>query len=361
MNRSSSWRRRVVATVFVLAVAVRPGIGSSAPAPPFVFPPGPCPEQWPPWPVSSLASTEEYAGRVAVDATSVYWVQWGAVPDLGSIMRVPRGGGAPSAVIAPRRDASAPERDSDIAVDATSVYWTTRVGVMKAPKAGGAPVTVLQSDSTDKRIAVDSSFVYALTAGTIVKVPLGGGPVAQLAVGGVQVSGIALDASRIYWGRRGTSWADLWHPSVVAVPLAGATPTALASWSTDPVADIAVDGASVYFSTYDASGIGGVFKVALSGGEPTAVATGQKHPRSLVVDATSLYWTVDVPGDPRCAPGFAILRAARRGGPVTELAPQNCANRVGLASAEDRLYWTCEAGSHSWMQGRSRPTSSWVT
>ena len=50
---------------------------------------------------------------IAVDANNVYWIE-----GLGSVRKVPIGGGSPVTL------APAPELPGGIAVDATNVYWT---------------------------------------------------------------------------------------------------------------------------------------------------------------------------------------------------------------------------------------------
>ena len=73
------------------------------------------------------------------------------------------------------------------------------------------------------------------------------------------------------------------------VPLAGGTPTTLASPGRIPNA-IAVDATSIYWLTEQQRNGGTVMKVPLAGGTPTTLASAQAAPVGIAVDATSVYW-----------------------------------------------------------------------
>ena len=66
----------------------------------------------------TLASNQGNSNFIAVDATSVYWTNYGD----GTVMQVPLGGGAPIVL------ASGQDSPADIAVDATSVTWVNEGG-----------------------------------------------------------------------------------------------------------------------------------------------------------------------------------------------------------------------------------------
>lgn len=105
-----------------------------------------------------------------------------------------------------------------VAADATSVYWTGGVlqtsgvylipmgAVMKAPLAGGTPVTLASASlSPWGGMAVDEASVYyaevdgsSASTGAVMKVPIGGGTPVTLSAG-VSASGIAVDATSVYF------------------------------------------------------------------------------------------------------------------------------------------------------------------
>jgi hypothetical protein len=94
---------------------------------------------------------------------------------------------------------------------------------------------------------------------------------------------LAVDATSVYW---------LSTDAVMKVAIGGGKPTTLVSGQPDPQG-IAVDATSVYWTTMDTDGK--VMKAPLAGGEPTTLASAQQFERSIArgiaLDATDIYWT----------------------------------------------------------------------
>jgi hypothetical protein len=231
---------------------------------------------------TTLASYPDYstygADGIAVGEGSVYWT-------FGdTLMQVPIGGGPSTAFWTTMGGVGR------VAVDATSVYWAALARestLMKMPLSGGPAVTLASETLSIMRdIAVNATSVYWASTyntmqqpGTITKVPLDGGAsttVESLAPWGMPMA-VALDATSVYW--------TMDDGRILKAPLAGGAPTTIASgvnaWY------IVVDETSVYWADNQDNT---VMKVSRDGGTPTALFLGDK-PWDIAVDATSVYWT----------------------------------------------------------------------
>jgi hypothetical protein len=302
---------------------------------------------------------------LAIDSTNIYWAnedeESGVPSNNGSIAMASLGGGMQ--VLAGQRLAP-----SGIAVDATTVYWvdagtaTASGSVNKVPIAGG-PVTMLASAVNPSAIAVDATNVYFTTisvtavdpgghdtyASTIARVPKAGGAVTVLVKSGVYTpSNLLVDATSAYWVDGGDRSSD--HTGIFKVAIGGGVPTALA------IGDfynrgLALDASSVYFATRDS-----IKKVPVAGGTATTLATAPDlapSPGALAVDAHDVFFTTT--GNQSTCMQYrtgTIAKIPISGGAITTLATQQA---IPSAIAVDgaKVYWA------EWLGNRVYSTSKY--
>jgi hypothetical protein len=274
---------------------------------------------------SGLSSSPLY---VAIDAVNVYWTDSG-----GNVNELPLAGGATITLASGQRSAG------PIAVDSTSVYWIDATTVSKAPIGGGS-VAVLATGQMGQSLAVDGTDVYFATNGPaigIAKVPVGGGSVTTLATVANDPTYIAVDATNVYWTTpevTGTPTDCCNSTGALSMaPVGGGSVTTLATL-TYTAQYLAVDSTNLYWTVGGPQG--SVMQMPLAGGAPTTIASGQSYPGLIAVDSSSVYWTLT--GGKARMPA-SILKAPLGGGAPTTLV-SGLTQLFGMAVNASSLVWT---------------------
>jgi hypothetical protein len=265
-----------------------------------------------------LAEPVYFGRRLALDPVNLYWTSAD-----GTVRRMPLAGGPTTEIAAGQDDLF------DIAVDAQGVYWTEGNGGAVRSLLFGAQVPMdLAQEGTVFALAVRDGTVfftqiYSKLSGDehVLRVPAAGGPVVTVATTPGALF-LALDDQSAYW-------TDENSYAVWKAPLTGGPPVQLAAGLIAP-SDIVVDGATVYFNSFE-----GTFAMGLDGGPTTPLARGSAH--GLAVDATYVY---------AGAYDGRILKIPRAGGPAVTLARADSYPNA-LAVDEARVYWLegTEAGA----------------
>jgi hypothetical protein len=193
----------------------------------------------------------------------------------GNLLEVPAGAGAP--VTIPLPNVSSP---IGVTVDgAGNLFVVDLLGVVKVPAGGGVPTAVGSGWIAPYAVAVDGAgnvFVADYRQASIVEVPASGGP--QIAVGsGLSgPSGVAVDAAGNVF------IADTDNRRVVEVPAGGGAQQTLASNLVSP-AGVALDGAGNLFVTV--SSADAVIEIPAGGGAQT-VAASYPDPSAVALDGS---------------------------------------------------------------------------
>jgi hypothetical protein len=155
---------------------------------------------------TTLASGQWCPNQIAVDSSSVYWVNGtNQNDDETSLMKMPLAGGVVTTLNV------SPSGHRAVVLDASHIYWTSSDGtVMRMPREGGAPSTMASGQPDPVYIAVDGTSVYWANreVGTIMKLSLAGGTPATLVVGQSGLQALAVDATSVYWTTLGTREND---------------------------------------------------------------------------------------------------------------------------------------------------------
>jgi hypothetical protein len=290
------------------------GVSSSRDAGPAMTMPPPCSSIC----FETIASNQEDALAVTVDATNVYWLN--GISNRYSLVRAPLAGGAPVTL---DRDRAA---GTDVTTDGTLVYWYARGALLGVPVGGGAAITIAQTQYFSKGLLTDGADLFYTTGYAILQQPIGGGTATTL-VGFEPANnpqGIAISPTNVYWselsghiatvakggGGVATLFSNAIDPesvavnatdifwvefggipdnaSIVKMPLGGGTATTILANQQRPVS-LAADSDFVYLANFDNSS---VVKVPVTGGPMVGVySEAHARPTAVAIDGTSVYWT----------------------------------------------------------------------
>jgi len=309
--------------------------------------------------VTALASDLNRPGALAIDATTAFWTEAGALSESGegSIRQVPLSGGTISTVVAGL------DRPRTLDVDASQLAWNEVWRVAKAPRNGGTTTTIVSGIESDMvRISIAQTNVYVLDGDFIKMVPLAGGTVEKLApanlglIGGLSFRGgdIVADDTNIYWTIRKGNGAHI----VQKVAISGGTPVILADEAVSPNPQdcywrTAVNAQNVYWSSGSTTvPIGCAVKyVPINGG---AITTLVDHSRltDFTVDDINVYFSELESG--------SIQKIPVDGSPIVPVAEGGAGAWV-LINDANRLYWISPSGAIAQIsKDASTPTSEWV-
>jgi hypothetical protein len=147
---------------------------------------------------TSVAKSQNAQG-VALNATTVYWTNWGAGTNTGAVTSCPLTG-----CTTPQLVVSMEPEPSAIAVTATHVLWSTNLttnrAVWRIALVGGTAPIMIADTSSDTAFAVLSSELYWFAGGSLASCSLMGmGCVPTMLATVTSPSGVAVDAVHLYW------------------------------------------------------------------------------------------------------------------------------------------------------------------
>jgi hypothetical protein len=222
-------------------------------------------------------------------------------------------------------------------------------GHIYAASEGAAQQSVLEagagSTSVGPAVAADASRVYygvATTGSTmggasLVWVPLAGGTPTTLATGVEAIVALALDNTHVYLA----TWRS--YPAgpgqIARVPKVGGTLESLVTLHVQP-AGLAVQGGQVYWTQAD----GTIQSVSSAGGAIQTLATGQAQPGAIVATSEQIAWLNVGELGTDCSPTGGSVVTLPHGAATPTVIASGIVGAHSLAAGPSSLYWSVDGG-----------------
>jgi len=146
--------------------------------------------------------------------------------------------------------AESPGTIGTFAIDDTNAYWTSGpapASIYKAPKSGGTPVLVASNTNASPMVTNGQDIVFRdSTTNTLKRVSVNGGAITTLTTLGYYLTDIGIDSTYIYWNDQTTNVPNNGPTHVYRMPIAGGSPTLVATGQYSSRGWITVDGTNIY-------------------------------------------------------------------------------------------------------------------
>jgi hypothetical protein len=314
-------------------------------------------------PLVTIESNQSHPVSLAVDATSVYWTNYGdgsANASGGSVNYDLLVGGSPNTI----NGATNLPNLGGIVVSGANLMWAVGGATDGTGKIGisvnkGTAADVVTGENYPISIVTDGTTVFWTATGTSAALPAySDGALRKAnavassiasnvgnATGLNRPSVLFLLSSTLFFSEGGTSLPST-DGRIDRIPTTGAvSPTNLASTQATPFG-VAADASYVYWCNTSGTS---VVKVPVGGGSSVAIASSQKNPSQILVDSTGIYWTNR--GDPDSGfPGYylagtgSVMYLPLGGGtPIAFATGQN--DPVRIVSDANNIYWVNQGGA----------------
>ncbi len=263
------------------------------------------------------------AKAMAFDDASVFWIN-----DQGAVQSMPKSGGTPTLMASGQGLGDSPS----IAVDADSVCWGTSITVLIATKTTKAVSTIASSQSKPKSVTLYGSSVYWINDKSVMRASKTGGEPTILAT-----EENAPEQLRV--GSDGVYWVVYFSNELRFLAHAGSQPQTLNAEYVRPKS-LAIDATSVYVAENgpgEGFNNGIVSRIPKGGGTRTILATTQAYPQGIDVDESAVYWAN--------FNGSTVVRVTKDGvGVPVKIADAQTPTLVVVPANDPFAWWIASSG-----------------
>ncbi len=314
------------------------GVGSSpvsavAPSEPGKLEPQPLPPASADPPDGAIAVAQAWPVALALDATHVYWANWGGYRD-GGILRASKQGGLPELLV------SSSSRPDSLLLDRGHVYFAERVSstLSRVPLASG-PVEPIVERVGDMGWVLSEQLVYFLgnTTEGIHAVGKQGGEI-ETVVPAVTTSGpLQLHGGYVYWREHyfaSVPSFDGGAQRLWRAPVQGGAPELLVTEPHSVLTGLVVDDQAVYYGLAvnlpECGCEGGQLKVLAHGSTATQTFASVQgdYLGAIAVTPAHLYWST-----------ASTIQRTSKDGAVTVTLASNLPSVSALAVDDEHVYF----------------------
>lgn len=268
-----------------------------------------------------LASGQDVPNTIALDASNVYWMNFGkSALNGGLLMTVPRNAGAEPKALAKVLD------PGGLAVTGGLAYYTSYSGkAIFQVSLSTAAKEIAKTAGNPSSLAVSGGWIYfgdeGTTTWTLTKVNTSGGQPTVVFANQSDVRSLTVLGSTLVWANRLSN-------AVLSGSTGGGLVRTLASVAKP--SGVVMDSNNAYVA-----GSGQIVRVPLYVGSAVTLVPGLKSPQSLALDGRWLYWSDHGTG----AGDGSLMRIDIKDGGPTTLA-SNLTRPAQIAVGGDAVYWT---------------------
>src|ERR1041385_85912 len=285
-----------------------------------------------------LSDKEDHPSRIVADSDAVYFVTGGTVASqhegTNNIKKISLKDGSVSVLV--RGGEIIP--DTTLAIDDKYLYWSDGGSILRVPKTGGASEEIIPKAPKPDEMVMDGENIYWLIWGgegsppePLMVAPKKGGEAKPLTPKYLGASGIAEDENFVYW---------MTGDGIKEIRKIGGDVIAISHVSSpSPSLGLQMDDESFSFCQMAGNGQSSLMRLSRKTGELIPLARSINHTMDFVIDDLNVYYFDEVRGQGSFGP-VALMKVAKSGGTPVEIDRGNAGWMQNLAVDSKQIYFT---------------------